>query len=397
MQRRLACLFIPRFSLACEFVAQPASINDPKTVAIIDEHRILEMSPSARRYGVSVGQRLEEALAACPYLVTIEARPAYYQRHFDVILNRLTEISPRVEAGQPGVAYIDLQGLDRHYPQPGSLEQKLLACASAGFRPRLGIGPGKFPALIAAYRSRRGQSLELRASEIATRLVPVSVDLLPISFEMKRQLQLLGIETLGALAALPRHAVAARFGPEGTAAWDLAVGHDDSPLNPVSTSPAINVSRFFIDPIASRDVLVAASEQLLGQAQHLLLQRYQGTRLARLTIETENNQTWNKQITFRDPRQDRASLWAAIKPVVEVAVLPGPAVQITLELNALTSVLGWQDNLWPRERAQREERLHAALRQLKARYGACPVGRVVEVEPWSRIPERRAAIVAFDL
>jgi len=36
------------------------------------------------------------------------------------------------------------------------------------------------------------------------------------------------------------------------------------------------------------------------------------------------------------------------------------------------------------------------VRQLKARYGRSPVAQVVEVEPWSRIPERRHALIDYD-
>ena len=38
-----------------------------------------------------------------------------------------------------------------------------------------------------------------------------------------------------------------------------------------------------------------------------------------------------------------------------------------------------------------------AARQLRARYGHVPLYHVVEVEPWSRIPERRWALVSCDL
>ncbi|MEX2425804.1 MAG: hypothetical protein WD401_03485, partial [Thermomicrobiaceae bacterium] len=37
-----------------------------------------------------------------------------------------------------------------------------------------------------------------------------------------------------------------------------------------------------------------------------------------------------------------------------------------------------------------------AVRQLKQRYGTSPIYRIVEVEPWSRIPERRRALISFD-
>ena len=50
----------------------------------------------------------------------------------------------------------------------------------------------------------------------------------------------------------------------------------------------------------------------------------------------------------------------------------------------------------PDARSAMRERLEESLRQLKARYGYCPVGQVVEMEPWSRIPERRLGLIDFD-
>ncbi|MCA9298300.1 MAG: hypothetical protein KDA28_04495, partial [Phycisphaerales bacterium] len=40
--------------------------------------------------------------------------------------------------------------------------------------------------------------------------------------------------------------------------------------------------------------------------------------------------------------------------------------------------------------------LRDAVRELKLRLGHAPLFRVVEVDPWSRIPERRHALLSFD-
>jgi DNA polymerase-4/protein ImuB len=48
--------------------------------------------------------------------------------------------------------------------------------------------------------------------------------------------------------------------------------------------------------------------------------------------------------------------------------------------------------LHPRQLAS----LANAVAMLKQRYGPSPLFRIVEVEPWSRIPERRHALVSFD-
>jgi DNA polymerase-4/protein ImuB len=40
--------------------------------------------------------------------------------------------------------------------------------------------------------------------------------------------------------------------------------------------------------------------------------------------------------------------------------------------------------------------LRSAVRELKLRLGHSPLYRVVELDPWSRIPERRHALLNFD-
>ena len=40
--------------------------------------------------------------------------------------------------------------------------------------------------------------------------------------------------------------------------------------------------------------------------------------------------------------------------------------------------------------------LRSAVRELKLRLGHSPLYRVVEVDPMSRIPERRHALLSFD-
>jgi nucleotidyltransferase/DNA polymerase involved in DNA repair len=363
---------------------------------VVDGRVVQEVSPAAGRYGVRPGQRLQEAFSFCPYLVTFEARPAFYEGQLAAILHELEQVSPAVDAGPLGTVFVDLRGLERHYPEPGSLKKALLACAPASLRPRLGIGPGKYPALVAAQQSRRGESRELLSEDVAAFLSSTSIDNLPISYDTKRRLRLLGLETLGALAALPRSSVAMQFGREGSLAWELATGHDPDPVRYRLSVETIPVQQSFDPPIVSREVILTVMERLLSRASGDLARQYRAARQVSLQAVTDRGQNWRQQITFKEPRGEQSSLWAAIKPVLECAALPGPVVELGLELTGLTPVGGLQSGLWVDIDKRQQRRLDAALRQLKSRYGYCPVGHVVKVEPWSRIPERRAAIIAFD-
>jgi DNA polymerase-4/protein ImuB len=114
-----------------------------------------------------------------------------------------------------------------------------------------------------------------------------------------------------------------------------------------------------------------------------------------LYATTEQGRAWRRNFTLKEPSGDRDRLWRIVRTLVEYAELPGTITELRLELAGLTREGGRQTQLF-REQARRKEELEETLRQLKTRYGQCSVSRVVEVEPWSRVPERRMALVDFD-
>jgi nucleotidyltransferase/DNA polymerase involved in DNA repair len=326
----------------------------------------------------------------------MEARPAVYQRRFEAIVAAAERLSPVVEPGPLGVVYADLRGLEGLFPRPGDLSRAFLACAPAAFHPQVGIGPGKLPALVAAYRAGPDRTYILPRKRVGAALAGVSVRHLPVDEEVKRRLQRLGLDTLGSLAALPKGAVMAQFGPLGGRMWELAHGRDPDPVRPRSAGEVITAQLTLEAPLVTREAIVATAAQLAGQAVQTLAQRPRVTRQAVLRAVTERGQLWERTVTFKEAAGERERIWAAIKPLLEVAPFPGPLVELTVELRALAPAVGRQQPLWLEGRPRQQAQLEEALRQLKARYGTCPVGRVVEVDPCSRIPERRMALLAYD-
>ena len=67
---------------------------------------------------------------------------------------------------------------------------------------------------------------------------------------------------------------------------------------------------------------------------------------------------------------------------------------ISLTLGELTGEIGHQGSLF--REVRRREHLAQAIKQLEVSQGSNPVLHVVEVEPWSRIPERRLALMTYD-
>ncbi len=76
--------------------------------------------------------------------------------------------------------------------------------------------------------------------------------------------------------------------------------------------------------------------------------------------------------------------------------LPAPVLKLRLEATELAGSGGEQLELVRAEGDARRGRLKQGLRQVKAAVGAGGVSMVVEVAPWSRIPEARALLVPRD-
>ena len=69
---------------------------------------------------------------------------------------------------------------------------------------------------------------------------------------------------------------------------------------------------------------------------------------------------------------------------------PGPVEQLGIKIGRLGYGSGKQRSLFPDVRAQ--DYLGEDIKQLELRLGSPQVYKVKELEPWSRIPERRYAL-----
>jgi hypothetical protein len=76
--------------------------------------------------------------------------------------------------------------------------------------------------------------------------------------------------------------------------------------------------------------------------------------------------------------------------------LPAPVVMLRLEALVLAESVGRQLELVRPEGDELRSHLREGLRQVRAGTGSGSVCTVVEVAPWSRLPEQRALLVPRD-
>jgi DNA polymerase-4/protein ImuB len=358
---------------------------------------VVDCSGLAARYGVRLGQPLRAATALCPALVVIEERPAHVMRVAKALAEGVLTVTPLAEEAVPGTVYADLRGLDGLYRDASTLERALLDAAPPVLQPRLGLADARFTAQVAARSAHAGEALRVERDEAAAFLAGKPAAWLPLDIEAVERLRLFGIETMGEYAALPEHAAAAQFGPTGRLAWHCAHGHDPTPLRPRAFALERVVEHAQSDPpLVSREAVRLTAEQLLIRALRHPRASHRFVRCVRVRATTEDDRLWERTQVLREPTSDRARLGQALRPMLEYAQYPGPIADLELELGGLTSESGRQPSLLDAERVRRREQMDEMVRHLKVRYGESPVARAVEVERWSRIPERRWALMDYD-
>jgi protein ImuB len=397
--RMIVCILLPRFELAVAAGGREALAAGPLALApeLGREQLIGEASAAAEAYGVHAGLRLGEALARCPTLRLVAPDPAGVADAWERIVGALEGIGAAVEFQRPGAAWFDASGLRRLHG--GDVEDVLAAARRAlGTPARIGAAPSRFAAYAAASRARPRRAEiapALAAHRLAAYLAPLPVSLLasrPEVAALPEALDRFGIATLGELAALPRAALADRFGAAGTLAWELARGCD-TPLRP--RQPAERLEEVLELPeSASGPQLERALGLLIDRVLARPERRGRTLRAVVLSAVLVGGGTWRTQMTFRealaDPRRMRLAL------VGRLAELPAPADALRLRIEAFGPPSGDQRSLLAEPAAVRLARLREAVRQARAVAGPDAALRILPVDPDSRVPERRLALAPWE-
>jgi DNA polymerase-4 len=353
---------------------------------------VLDWSPQAR--GLTQGMPLQEARSLCQGSTLLEADEPYYQAVFNEILDSLAQRSPLVEGAVVGCAYVGLDGLELMYGSEARLTTALLQAVHPDFNPRVGVAQGKFPAYLAAITSGPGRATRVPA-EAADFLAGFPVNLLPLSWENKTRLHRFGLHTLGQVAGLSPGSLQAQFGVEGLKAWQLANGIDHSPLVPRPFQEVIKESLTFPSPTGNLSAILVGIESLLARAFSRPEVRDKCARSIILERNILHRSPWVRQFPFKEAVGSKDRAIFVIKNALDSVRLPGPLEDMKLTLAGLTGQSGIQGSLFPEVR--KREQLRATVRQLEVQLGCPPPIFVVrDLEPWSRIPERRQVLVRFD-
>jgi len=383
----IACMHIPRFAVEVE---RQRLKDVASRLILIGEGTVFDCSLGADASDVRRGMRMSEAIGLCGQAVVLPPDVPHYERRSEEVLDFLGELSPVVERAALGVAYLSLRGLP---VAPEVFAEELIASLHRrfGFMAAAGIASGKFTARVAADITRPGATKVIAIGVEGDFLAPLTIDHLPADEAMRWRLRLLGLETLGDIASLPLGAFQSQFGPQGKRCWELARGVDGEPLAPRLREETVVRRLQMPAPSVSLEAILLGGERLLHAAY---ADKERGSRWVRKAVvraALDGGGSWELPVAFREALSSPRDAWSAIKGAILRRPPERPVEELEVELIGLSAESGKQAAMFE-GKGRLWRQVHEAVRQLETQREKPSLGKVIALDPRSRIPERRSAL-----
>ena len=154
-----------------------------------------------------------EALRRCPHAVFLRPRHRLYKEYSRAVWDAVREVVPTVERTGMDEGYLDVGEVAPDFGRARAVAEAVQAAVrgATSLTCALGVASCKVVAKIASDRRKPGGLTVVPAGREAEFLAPFDVRRLPgVGPKAEERLRRAGVETIGALAALPDEPAAAR-------------------------------------------------------------------------------------------------------------------------------------------------------------------------------------------
>ncbi|MHB8611753.1 MAG: DNA polymerase Y family protein [Candidatus Dormibacteraceae bacterium] len=368
-----------------ELARRPDLYGTPVVVGLWEEH-VLALSEEAAPFGVVPGMALRQAEHLCPQATFLPPEPEAAARLREIISAALYDLAPEVEVHVEGVAWLDVSGVVS--PGESIREARRRLRTATGREPRLGFAPGPFSARLAAARARPGRLVQV--DQAPTFLAPLSSRELPLDAEQLERLDLLGLRTLGAVAAIGPRELESQLGRDGRHAVLLARGLEPDQLTPWRPPLFTSAHRQFEETVEDREALLFVSRALCGDLAEELGLRGAGAQHVRVRLMFESGEPEQRESIVRHPLSSTAELFGLIGSWIKEWQPRAPITELWIELPVLEKAGRRQLRLWAGGDGDSEEVI-AALERLQERWGDDVVHKPHPALLSSPLPSQRFA------
>ncbi len=310
--------------------------------------RLYAVNMSARQFGLTGGQRLADARAAVPDLLTEQHAPEKDMGSLLGLARWMERYSPWVAPDGKDGLLLDATGIAHLFgseaAMQGDIQNRL---AAYGFTTRLAFAE----TIGAAWALARfkpsplaGEGAEPLRGGRGTRPDDLPIEALRIDADATRTLRRLGLKTIGSLLALPRASLARRFRGESIhenvlLRLDELTGHRHEALNAINPPSSFIAHRALMEPVISHEGLDAVLTGLVHSLSTDLAAKGQGA--TRIILKLFKVDGGRAQIPagLSSPSHDAKHILRLLRPKLESLDAGFGIDAMTLEARETASVI----------------------------------------------------------
>lgn len=234
---------------------------------------ITAKSIPAKRYGVTTGEPISQAIRKCPSLVILPGDYDLYARQSEALMDLLRRYAPIVDPFSVDEAFCDMTGTAGLYGDPvlfaGQLKDRIRR--ELGFTVNIGVSSNRLLAKMASDFTKPDRVHTLWPREVPQKMWPLPVgDLLFVGQSTADRLRRLGITSIGDLAQAPEDLLVSHFGKHGVQMHSYANGAEMDDLvshhrKAKGFSNEITISHDLVDRTEARLILLSLCETVAAR------------------------------------------------------------------------------------------------------------------------------------
>jgi DNA polymerase-4 len=345
-------------------------------------------SYEARIFGVRSAMPLVQAMKLCPQAVVVRGRMGRYKEVSKRIFALIQNMSPLVEQVSIDEAYLDVSGCERLLGSPVWIaetikaqikERENLTCS-------IGIAPLKFIAKIASDMNKPDGITVIDPGKVMDFIENLPIGKVPgVGVAALRNMESLGVKTLGQIRKLDDRILKAKFGVFGHRLKQLSLGEDSSQVTLDYERKSYSTETTLPEDTFDREFL---NRQLLAQSDEVARLLRRGAVKAR-TITLKITFADFKQITRRhtleNPAQSSEQIYKEALRLFSAEILPtkirliGVGASGLMPANQPVQALLFTDNATSHH--EKWEKADRAVDSILEKFGTAKVKRAATVTP----------------
>ncbi|WP_223870803.1 Y-family DNA polymerase [Salipiger aestuarii] len=379
MRKRIVSMWFPRLPSDRVLRARATNTANDNRPFVLTHHekgtdRIYCLNPAAEAQGLHRGMGFSDARAYCPDLQSQPADIAADTRFLQMLARWSKRYCPWVGLDGRDGLMLNIAGSAHLFGgESAMLDDMRHRLVRAGLQGHVAAADTRGAAWALTHYGRAAHE-DIGALPVAALRLDAKTD---------TALQRLGLRKISDLFALPRAAIARRFGPEVMLRLDQVMGAQEEAITPLREAPHYGVRLTLPDPVGLSADVMAGTERLLTRLCEKLKERDMGARQLQLTLRRVDQGAQQVELRLAAPMRDAARILPLFERGIHAADAGYGIDQMRLEATQVEPLLNAQASNTP---AERRDGLEDLITRLGNRIGLDNIRRFLPAD--SHIPER---------